>query len=244
MNAYDDDLFLDSESEDEEWTEIERASQSSRDQLLASAKKSPRWKSLWAEAERLARAAGMESPLGRNLRKRIRPIICGAIAADRPDAVVCVDIQQELSGSLEGRKRASGFVSLHEDRLFWIGEDSDSPTPVVRQTLSRLPEEVRQWAIDALIWFCPPSCNGQAVTCTLDTYMGGPEPRFPVVLRLVYIAPHVFDESEAEQQRAIAHEIAHQWLNHIGPATAGEHYQAREAEVEAELAKWGFVNRP
>jgi hypothetical protein len=105
---HDDDLFLDSESDDEDWTETERASQSLSDQLLSSAKKSPRWKLLWAEAERLARATGVEPPLGRNLRKRIRPIICGAIAANRLDAVVCVDIQEEISRTMQGRKHASG----------------------------------------------------------------------------------------------------------------------------------------
>ncbi len=56
-----------------------------------------------------------------------------------------------------------------EDNLFWLGgEDSVTPSEVVAETIAKLPSDIRQWAPDALHWFCPPS-----VGCALRASRGG-----------------------------------------------------------------------
>ncbi len=60
------------------------------------------------------------------------------------------------------------------------------------------------------------------------------------VFRIIYIAPDVFEQPRAEQQRVIAHEIAHHWLRHVGPAPASGEYEKREDEVDRLVRKWGF----
>lgn len=133
-----------------------------------------------------------------------------------------------------------------EDNLFWLGgEDSVTPTEVVAETIAKLPADVRQWAPNALHWFCPPSCNGQALTMLLNKVTINQvveerdgEPYW--VFRIIYIAPDVFEQPRAEQQRVIAHEIAHHWLRHEGAAIAGGEFEKREDDAEKLVREWGF----
>ena len=53
-------------------------------------------------------------------------------------------------------------------RLVWLGTSSSYPEAAVGNTLSKLPEDVREWALEKLVWFCPPNCDGQAASIWLD----------------------------------------------------------------------------
>ena len=141
-------------------------------------------------------------------------------------------------------------MDAEEYDLRFIGEDSETPEEVILETLDRLPGDVRSWAAEAVAWFCPPDCNGQAVNFelnevsinryfdeSLSAECGG---RW-WLLRIVYIAPKVFEQPLAEQRRVIAHEIAHHWLKHIGGAPK-EEYEKREYDVEELVREWGFVS--
>lgn len=118
-------------------------------------------------------------------------------------------------------------------RLKMIGEDSDFPVEVVVSVIGCLPNEVASWALDNLWFLCPSDCNGAAYTINADALQGVD------TFRIVYIAARVFEESEAEQRRVIAHEIAHHWLRHKHPV-GGDEYERREREVEPQIAAWGF----
>lgn len=139
---------------------------------------------------------------------------------------------------------------IEEDLRYLGGPDSGIPMEILASTIRRLPREVREWTIENLIWFCPGACNGQALTTRfhLDQINAFVETRKiaghefrEFVLRIIYIAPEVFEQQpENEQKRIIAHEIAHHWLRHDGPAVGEDQFNQRERQVEALVHEWGF----
>lgn len=127
-------------------------------------------------------------------------------------------------------------------RLVWLG--SRSREPEVGNTLSKLPHNVREWALDKLVWFCPSKdINGEAAIIrpgpvTMKRYAEGRSGGgggFWLNMRVVYIAPHIF-EKEDKFRHIIAHEIAHHWLGH-SPESA-EEVAAMEVEAEELAHKW------
>lgn len=127
-------------------------------------------------------------------------------------------------------------------RLVWLG--SSSRELEVGNTLSKLPDNVREWALDKLVWFCPPkNINGEAAIIgpcpvPMERYAeerSGGGGGFWLNMRVVYIAPHVF-EKEDKFRHIIAHEIAHHWLRH-SPGSA-EEVAAMELEADALAHEW------
>ena len=132
-------------------------------------------------------------------------------------------------------------------RLVWLGKDSSSRKAEARvgNTLSKLPDNVREWALEKLVWFCPPKdINGQAASI-------GPDPvpteryaeerpdgggGFWLNMRVVYVAPHVFEQTGDGFRHIIAHEIAHHWLGH-SPGEAKD-CDAKEYEANALAHRW------
>jgi hypothetical protein len=129
-------------------------------------------------------------------------------------------------------------------RLVWLGKDSSSPEPEVGNTLSKLPDDVREWALEKLVWFCPPNCDGQAASIWLDPVTmkryaeerpGGGGGSW-LNMRVVYVAPHVFEQTGDKFRHIIAHEIAHHWLRH-SPGGA-EDCDANDDEANALAHQW------
>jgi hypothetical protein len=130
-------------------------------------------------------------------------------------------------------------------RLVWLGKDGSFIEAMVGNTLSKLPDDIREWAVEKLVWFCPPKdVNGQAASLWLDPVIikrfaeehpcedGGSS----LNMRVVYVAPHVFDRTEDECRHIITHEIAHHWLGH-SPGTL-EDSDAKEKEADECAHKW------
>lgn len=127
-------------------------------------------------------------------------------------------------------------------RLVWLG--SSFREPEVGNTLSKLPYKVREWALDKLVWFCPPKdIDGEAAIIgpgpvPTERYAeegSGGGGGFWLNMRVVYIAPHVF-ENEDKFRHIIAHEIAHHWLRH--PPGSAEEVEAMELEADALAHEW------
>ena len=129
-------------------------------------------------------------------------------------------------------------------RLVWLGCSSREQQKQVGYTLSKLPYNVREWALEKLVWFCPPKdINGEAAIIgpgpvPMERYAEGRSGGgggFWLNMRVVYIAPHVF-EKEDKLRHVIAHEIAHHWLRH-SPGSSDE-VDAMDAEADALAYKW------
>lgn len=127
-------------------------------------------------------------------------------------------------------------------RLVWLGISCRKPE--VGNALSKLPDNVREWALDKLIWFCPPKdINGEAAIIwpgpvPMERYAeehSGGGGGFWLNMRVVYIAPHVF-EKEDKFRHIIAHEIAHHWLQH-SPGNS-EEGAAMELEADSLAHEW------
>jgi hypothetical protein len=131
-------------------------------------------------------------------------------------------------------------------RLVWLGKDGSFTEAIVGNTLSKLPEDIREWAVEKLVWFCPPKdVNGQAASLWLDQVKikrfaearpceGGVS---ALNMRVVYVAPHVFVErTEDECRHIITHEIAHHWLGH-SPGSP-EDSVAKEEEADECAHRW------
>ena len=117
-------------------------------------------------------------------------------------------------------------------------------------TLRKLPYDVREWAIEKLVWFCPPKeIEGQIIDG--EAAVIGPDPvpmeRYAeersggsgglwLNLRVVYFAPHVFEKEVKFFRHIIAHEIAHHWLRH-SPGSA-DAVAAMDVEADAFAHKW------
>ena len=96
-----------------------------------------------------------------------------------------------------------------------IGHCDDPTWDTVQRTLKRLPEEVREFALD-WIQFTSPAEEG--------AHLLSPSDRWTVVL------------SEKEQDESVvAHEVAHAWRGH--EETSDE----REQEVRDLARAWGFT---
>lgn len=69
-------------------------------------------------------------------------------------------------------------------------------------------------------------------------YAEGRSGGFWLNMRVVYIAPHVFEKFEKEDtfRHIIAHEIAHHWLRH-SPGSV-EEVAAMDVEADALAHKW------
>lgn len=138
-------------------------------------------------------------------------------------------------GFLSTYGKTMDIFEIH-DRLKVVGEDSETPVDILAAIIAKLPDDVADWTLRN-VWFqCPPDSNGVAFTVMVPP----PVDEDFTILRVVYIAPRVWNEADGEQNRIIAHEIAHHWLRHDGPAAGGADYDRRESEVEAMLREWGI----
>ena len=129
--------------------------------------------------------------------------------------------------------------------LVWLGKDGSDTEAIVGHTLSKLPEEIREWAIAKLVWFCTPSdIDGCAARLRLDEVKikrfteeshceGGAS---ALNMRVVYLAPHVYDRPDDQWRHIITHEIAHHWLGH-SPGSS-EDSVAKEKEADEITHRW------
>lgn len=122
------------------------------------------------------------------------------------------------------------------DRVKVIGEDSGFPRENVTEALGKIPEDVCDWVLDNVWFLWPDNVNGAAYYLRLNIPNDG-----WCELKIAYIAPHIFDAPTSEQTRVIAHEVAHHWLRHTGPANGSREYDRRENEVEELLMSWGIT---
>jgi hypothetical protein len=130
-------------------------------------------------------------------------------------------------------------------QLVWLEKGGSDTEAFVGHTLSKLPEEIREWAIAKLVWFCPPSdIDGCAASLRLDEVKikrfteethceGGAS---ALNMRVVYVAPHVFDRTDEKWRHIITHEIAHHWLGH-SPGSF-EDSVAKEKEADEIAHRW------
>ena len=135
-----------------------------------------------------------------------------------------------------------------EENMMCFAGTRDTPSGAIAKTLERLPADVRDWALENLVWFNPPPCNGMASSLCFneitinrhyDEFLSRHGGTFWLV-RVIYIAPGLIEAPESKQQFVIAHEIAHHWLNH---ATAQRTEEGPEAEAHADrlVREWGFT---
>lgn len=137
------------------------------------------------------------------------------------------------------------------DQLMCFAGAEFMPMGKIVRALDRLPADVRDWARDYLVWFCPLACNGPATgfrlnPMTLSRHVdesapcpeyGGPFYR----VRVIYIAPDLFDGPDEKLQFVIAHEIAHHRLGHETGMELPEDDVDYEADADSLAREWGFA---
>jgi hypothetical protein len=117
----------------------------------------------------------------------------------------------------------------------------------INETLSRLPEDVREWALTKIVWFCPAEGNGVAAYFRFkegtmehvrdDSSQG----ESWWVFHIVSIAPHLFAAAREKQTWVMAHELAHHRLKHCQKnGEGGISMDAADAEADEQAREWGF----
>jgi hypothetical protein len=129
------------------------------------------------------------------------------------------------------------------EEITFIGEASDGHIDELVEVLAKLPNDVCKWAIERLVFLCPPHVNGMAYSLPLNpsramTYADETRGEGFWNIRIVYIAPHVFEEQPDEQYRVIAREVARHLLKHDGPLSEGEAFDKRDRDIDELLKTW------
>jgi AcrR family transcriptional regulator len=119
--------------------------------------------------------------------------------------------------------------------LSYEGDDSGTRETIVA-VLARLPEEVREWALDR--------CRFLSVGGTLAAYpVPGRLVVDPATRRSRGVWLIVIDDRAEDLEGVIAHELAHVWLRRAGTGSIGgfDAWEAEEEAAEALAHVWGFT---
>jgi hypothetical protein len=113
-----------------------------------------------------------------------------------------------------------------------IGGDDSQVEGNLIEALRRLPEDVRNFALDECFFVAVgrPDDGGFFVSPE-SLRAGAEEPRRLVVLNSSW--------QGEDFQSAVAHEVAHLWLEH--PEFGGPYYEHNEDAAAALVRKWGFT---
>lgn len=128
----------------------------------------------------------------------------------------------------------------------YIPDTEGGTKEAIVETISRLPEDVREWALTKIFWFCPAECNGMGapIKCdeqALEHFHDSLQGKSWWVIRMVYIAPHFFAAARDKQTWVMAHEVAHHWLKQEQRLPEGDDpLGAYDNEADNQARAWGF----
>lgn len=148
-------------------------------------------------------------------------------------------------------KEGDSMTTLDAENISWITDPSFMEDSVLR-VLGRLPDTVREWVEQNVVFMCQEGGRGAALTIPIPRMLlegrfkppsGGAIPEDWICIRLVQFLAKLEEEPEDIKDCVAAHEIAHCWLGHVGTAP-NEEAQRREDEANEQAASWGFQCPP